>query len=189
MTLAAHPAAPRAPIQHANGLRWAGIVLTVALSGVIDALTGFEISVFLLYTVPVGLATRYFGARAGVWVSFMATLVWIVADRWSGHAYTQDWILYFNACNRFACFALTVAAIRHVDLRHQRLQDRLQALTSDVHACTQCSRIGAEDGYWRTAERYLVEKGGAQVHHKVCPDCARRSYARAGYRNPQDEAA
>jgi len=189
MTLAAHPAAPMAPVKPANGLRWTGVVLTLALSGVIDALTGFEISVFLLYTVPVGLATRFFGARAGVCVSLLATVVWIVADRWSGHAYSQDWILYVNACNRFACFTLAVAAIRHGDLRHQRLQDRLQALTSDVHACTQCSRIGAEDGYWRTAERYLVEKGGAEVHHKVCPDCARRSYARAGYRNPQDEAA
>jgi len=36
---------------------------------------------------------------------------------------------------------------------------------------------------------YLREFGGAELHQKVCPDCARRGYARAAYRYSAEQAS
>jgi hypothetical protein len=165
------------------------VFVTLALSGLIDVLTGYEVSVFLLYTVPVALATRFMGRSSGVVTALLATAVWVWADKVTGHVYSRDWILFINAANRLACFLLTVALVHHVRARQHALLRRLDALTGELPLCTQCQRVGAEDGYWRSFEGYLVDYCGATAHHKVCPDCARRSYARAAYRYQADQAS
>lgn len=182
--------APTGPLRHSDARRWrhvALVLVTLALSAYIDVATGYEVSVFLLYAIPVAIATRRLGKPAGLLVSFAATLLWVWADVTSGHAYSQPWFLYVNAVNRLVCFFLTVAAIRYVTTQKGQLMARLNAFNGDVPVCQSCHRIGAEDGYWRPAESYLVEFGEARIHHKVCPDCARRAYAREAYRDRVDQ--
>ena len=157
------------------------VLVLLALSGYVDWATGFEVSVFLLYTVPVGLATRWLGPTAAMVSALAATGIWVWADIQSGHLYSQHWFLYINAFNRFACFALTVLAVSYLSAKYQRMSAKVQAFTGEIPECTQCHRIGAADGYWRSLEQHLAEFGGAQLRHKVCPDCARRGYARAAY--------
>ena len=160
----------------------------LAIVAVLDAATGYEVSVFLLYTIPVALSTHYLGVRAGVLVSILATAAWAYADRWSGHTYTREWILAINALNRFCCFLLAVMAIRFIQERRAAVALRLRAFTGEVPHCVQCDKLCGEDGHWRTPEIYLSELGGADVLPKVCPDCARRVYARAAYREQPDNA-
>jgi hypothetical protein len=166
----------------------AAVLLTLILSGLVDMATGFEVSVFLVYTIPVALATRWIGVAAGLATALLATAVWVWADQASGHLYSQPWILYVNAANRMFCFLLTVKAIRYVRARQDVLRKRLSAFSGAVPHCTQCHRLGDEGGYWRTPEAYLAEFGGATPLNKVCPDCARRTYARAAYRNDAEQA-
>ncbi|MFY9461198.1 hypothetical protein EV672_102261 [Aquabacterium commune] len=166
--------------------RWSVVLALLAIVAVLDAATGYEVSVFLLYTIPVALSTHYLGVRAGVVVSTLATLAWAFADQWSGHTYSQDWILAINAFNRFCCFLLAVMAIRFIEERRAAVALRLRAFTGEVPHCTQCDKLCGEDGHWRTPEMYLSELGGADVLPKVCPDCARRVYARAAYRDTPD---
>jgi hypothetical protein len=170
------------PLSPGSQLRAAGLVLVLlALSGYVDWVTGFEVSVFLLYTVPVGLATRSLGIAAGLLTSLAAMGVWVWADIQGGHVYSQHWFLYVNALNRLACFALTVLAVSYLGAKYRRLSDQLQAFSGEIPQCTQCDRLGAPDGYWRNFEQHLADFGGAHLRHKVCPDCARRGYARAAY--------
>jgi hypothetical protein len=158
------------------------VLVALAVSGYVDWSTGFEVSVFLLYTVPVGLATRSLGVPAGILTSLAATGLWVWADIASGHVYSQHWFLYVNALNRLACFVLTVLAVSYLDAKYQRLHNQVKAFSGDIPQCTQCHRVGAPDGYWRHFEQHLADFGGAHLRHKVCPDCARRGYARAAYR-------
>ncbi len=166
----------------------AGVSITLALSAYIDQATGYEVSVFLLYMLPVALATRWMGVAGGVLTAMLATVLWVWADIHSGHRYSQTWFLYVNAANRMACFMLTVAAIHYVRARRRALLARVRALTGDMNVCNTCQRVGADDGYWRPFENYLIEVAHADVHHKVCPDCARRQYARASYRSHSGQA-
>jgi hypothetical protein len=187
-TLATSALSPVSPVSQ---LRAAGLVLVLlAMSGYVDWVTGFEVSVFLLYTVPVGLATRSLGIAAGMLSSLAAMGVWVCADIQGGHVYSQHWFLYVNALNRLACFALTVLAVSYLGAKYRRLSDQLQAFSGEIPQCTQCDRLGAPDGYWRNFEQHLADFGGAHLRHKVCPDCARRGYARAAYAADaaQDEA-
>lgn len=168
-------------------LAW--VVFSLAAVGYLDAKTGYEVSVFLLYTVPVGLATRWLGTAGGLCTAAAATGVWVLADQYSGHVYSQAWILYVNAFNRMVCFILAVATIRYLRTRQLALLRQIEAFAGDMAACGQCHRLAGADGYWRTSEEYLREFGGAEVHHKVCPDCARRAYARAAYRYSAEQAS
>ena len=181
MNASSHSLTPTALTPAARTRAWVLVVLSMALSGYVDLITGFEVSVFLLYTVPVGLATRWLGIMAGMASALVATGIWVWADIQSGHAYSQHWFLYINAFNRFACFALTVLAVSYLSAKYQRLSAKVQAFSGEIPECTQCHRIGAPDGYWRTLEQHLADFGGAHLRHKVCPDCARRGYARAAY--------
>jgi hypothetical protein len=157
------------------------VLALLALCGYVDWSTGYEVSVFLLYTVPVGVATRQQGTVAGLLTSLAAMGAWVWADVQGGHVYSQHWFLYVNALNRLACFVLTVLAVSYLGAKYQRLTDKLQAFTGEIPQCTQCHRLGAPDGYWRSAEQHLADFGGARLRHKACPDCARRAYARAAY--------
>lgn len=168
-------------------LAW--VVLSLAAVGYVDAVTGYEVSVFLLYTVPVALATRRLGTAAGLLTAVAATAVWVLADMRSGHVYSRAWILYVNAFNRMVCFVLAVAAIRYLRARQLALLRQIEAFSGQMAACGQCHRLAGADGYWRSVDDYLREFGGAELHQKVCPDCARRGYARAAYRYSAEQAS
>lgn len=168
---------------------FAWVVFSLAAVGYVDTVTGYEVSVFLLYTVPVALATRRLGTAAGVLTAMAATAVWVLADLHSGHVYSRAWILYVNAFNRLVCFTLAVAAIRYLRTRQLALLRQIEAFSGQMSACGQCHRLAGRDGYWRNVDDYLREFGGAELHHKVCPDCARRGYARAAYRYSAEQAS
>lgn len=185
--LTARPLVPRSESGAFLG-RLACVALTMLCVGYIDISTGYEVSVFLLYTIPVALATRLIGPVAGSISAVVASGVWVWADVASGHTYSRDWILYINAANRLAYFLLTVAAIRFLQGRYRALRRQIEAFSGEIPMCSQCHRIGGHDGYWRSPEDHLTEFGGADIHHKACPDCARRSYARAGYRHVSEQA-
>lgn len=177
-----------APIDESGSWRRMAVVLaSMAMSVYIDIVTGYEVSVFLLYTVPVALATRWLGNAMGAAMAVLGTVLWIWADKVSGHAYSHAWFLYINALTRLFCFFLTMVAVRYVMAQKQEIATLLRAFSGEVPVCRQCDRLGDADGYWRSFENYLVEFGRAQVHHKVCPDCARRAYARAAYRDQSDQ--
>lgn len=170
-------------------IRAAAVVATLALSASIDYATGYEVSVFLLYVIPVTLATRFFGTSVGVAIALVSTGAWMAVDRLAGHQYSQDWIWYVNALNRMMCFVLAIWAISYFQSRQLLLKQRLSAFNGAIPICTQCHRLRAEDGYWWETEAYLKEFGGAHPHHKVCPDCARHAYAKGGYREQAEQGA
>jgi hypothetical protein len=172
------PAFARFKLRH-----WIAVMALLVCVAVLDAVTGYEVSVFLLYTIPVALVAHFVGAGAGVFMSLLSAVAWILADRWSGHRYPHEWILYVNAFNRWCCFLLAVMAVQYIEQRRAMVAARLRAFTGAVPSCANCQRLRGEDGHWRTPAAYLSELGGAEVLSKVCPDCARRGYALAGCRH------
>jgi len=167
--------------------RRALVALLLASSGAVDYATGTEVSVFLLYLMPVMLATRWMGAKAGTWAALGAGAVWVLADVACGHVYSHDWILWINAANRLVTFLMAVGLVAHMSRDRDLAVKRWQGLTQSLAACQRCDKVRAQDGQWRTPLQHLEELGGAAVHTKVCADCARRTYARAAYLNDERE--
>lgn len=85
------------------GLAFLGVV------GVVDHLSGPDLSLSLFYIMPVGLVTWNLGRRTGAWFVTLATLVGFVADLFTNTA-TNDVVPYWNAVVRFAVF-ITFSAL------------------------------------------------------------------------------
>src|SRR5687767_1303755 len=77
----------------------------VALVAMIDWLSGAEISMSILYLLPVGLTTWYAGLRFGLLVSVAAATVWFTLDS-RGVPYSHPFIPYWNAVVRMGFFSL-----------------------------------------------------------------------------------
>lgn len=171
-------------LQKARNWPIRGALTLGSLLGVaaLDWASGYEVSVFFLYVIPVTLCTRYFGRVGGFSMAVGAALVWMVADRLSGHQYSEAWIWYANALNRFLCFALAVGVVHYFEVRRAIMQRRLDAFGGARPVCTDCHSISDDKGYWWRMDDYLKEFGGASPLPRVCPDCARHAYARGGYR-------
>lgn len=156
------------------------VMAAIALCGFIDYATGYEVSVFALYVIPIVLSMRLFGTGAGCVVAVLSAVIWLVADQQAGHRYAQSWVVYWNALHRLFFFLCVVLGVHYTQAALRLSAKRLQAFTGPLPICTQCHRIGSRNGYWQKFESYLGEHGGAQPLSKVCPDCAREGYAKAG---------
>lgn len=89
--------------------------LTVFMIGVIDDLTGQEISLSIFYLVPVAIVTWFAGRWAGIFMSCISGLTWMLSDWTSGHTYTHPLILYWNSVVLlafFLAFAATLSAVK-----------------------------------------------------------------------------
>jgi diguanylate cyclase (GGDEF)-like protein len=104
------------------------LVFTV---GLIDTVTGYEISFSLLYLAPVALAAWYAGAEAGSIVCALSAITWIVADVLNGHRYSHVWIPVWNSMVRFGFFIITAYLLVALKGRLSYVQElaRLDELT------------------------------------------------------------
>jgi diguanylate cyclase (GGDEF)-like protein len=91
-------------------------LLLVLLTGVIDCLTGPEISMSLFYLIPVAIAAWYVGKVEGTIVSFLAALDWFLA-KLPGYQtmYSNPAIPYWNAFVELSFFLIitfTLASLK-----------------------------------------------------------------------------
>jgi diguanylate cyclase (GGDEF)-like protein len=103
--------------------RWAtGVIalLLVLAVGVLDAATGVEISVSVIYLVPIGIAAWYAGAEWGYGASLLAAVAWYLADVTGARAYSVAWIPVWNATVRLGFFVVLTELLR-------RLRDAIDA--------------------------------------------------------------
>lgn len=106
-------------------------VFGVLVVGAIDYLTGYEVSVSLLYLGPVTVAAWYATRRAGIAIAFLSCVAWYIADLASGNQYSHPAIPVWNAFVRFGLFlssALLLSVLRQ-NLRHQQHMARTDGLS------------------------------------------------------------
>ncbi len=109
-----------------------GLALAAALViAVLDHLTGFEVSLSVLYLGPVAFATWYAGRLSGMGLAFASAVVWLGADFTAGHEYSQAWIPYWNALVRLGFFLVTayLLATLRTHLESEQRLARLDPLT------------------------------------------------------------
>jgi len=101
--------------QHPRRTTALALVLVVAL-GVIDNVTGIEISFSIFYLVPIGLASWYVGRPAGLVVAAISCVTWFLNDAvLVTHHYSNALIPVWNGLMRggiFAVLATLTAAVR-----------------------------------------------------------------------------
>lgn len=99
-----------------------GFVL-LAATGVVDYVTGWELSLTAVYLGPISLIAWVGGFWAGGAAAFTAALIWALADAGAGHVYTDALIGPWNSLMRLAHFALvglTLAALKAAWARERK---------------------------------------------------------------------
>jgi hypothetical protein len=101
----------------------------VAVVGVIDYLTGVELSFSIFYLLPVALGAWLISRWAGVAISIVSAVVWYLADLISSPSYSSPIVPYWNATVMLGFFlttALILSALRRTIDRDNRLAREIQ---------------------------------------------------------------
>jgi diguanylate cyclase (GGDEF)-like protein len=112
-----------------------GSLLITAL-GVLDYMTGPDLSLFIFYLVPVSLATWFAGPAAGIALSVLSAVAWSLADTLSFHADRHAAVPYWNLFMELSSFFLAssvLAGLRSSMEREQKL-GRIDYLTGAVNS-------------------------------------------------------
>jgi signal transduction histidine kinase len=113
-----------------------GLLLTVLL-GAADYLTGPELSFSIFYLIPVCLVAWFVDRRAGVAMSVIGAVVWLMADLAAGHFYSHPAIAYWNATVRLGFFIITSAlafAVSALRTSHERQEDLVRFIAHDLRS-------------------------------------------------------
>jgi len=95
--------------------------LSIPVVGVVDWLTGSELSFSFFYLLPIFLVSWYGGFHASLSASLFAAFTWLLADDLAGRRYSEAWIPYWNMSVRFGIFLVTgVLLARLVEQQRRR---------------------------------------------------------------------
>ncbi len=111
-----------------------GFVLT-GLIGIVDFLTGYEMSFSAFYVLPVAIVTWFTSRRLGLVTSLAGASAWLWADVTAGHSYSYPLIPIWNTLIRLAFFViitLLLSALRRI-LEREREFARVDNLTGAVN--------------------------------------------------------
>ncbi len=87
------------------------IVLLICLGltvfvGIMDFISGYEISFSIFYIIPVTIAVFFAGFPVAILISVLCAASWFLADVQGGHVYSNTLVPVWNASMRFSYFLL-----------------------------------------------------------------------------------
>jgi diguanylate cyclase (GGDEF)-like protein len=107
-----------------------GFILIVGL-GLLDFITGYELSFSLFYLLPISLVVWFAGKRFGIAASIVSAAVWLLADVLSGNHYSHAIIYFWNSAIRFGFFIIVTLLLTELKtaLEHEKNLSRTDRLT------------------------------------------------------------
>ncbi len=100
-----------------RGLIFLYSLVLVIFDGVVDYLTGYEMTYFIFYVLPVMLAAWYGNRGLGWIVAIISGSVWLAVDIIDGHPYSHSWYPYWNAMVRLSFFILATQLVSAIRMR------------------------------------------------------------------------
>jgi diguanylate cyclase (GGDEF)-like protein len=82
-----------------------GVVLVIIL-GIIDYLSGYEVSISLFYLFPILLVVWYTDGQMGLVLSFASTVVGFIANYSAGQSYSHPLIYFWNVILRLGFYCV-----------------------------------------------------------------------------------
>jgi hypothetical protein len=170
---------------------WAflGFFLTGAI-GWLDWITGHELSIFVLYFIPIGLIAWRLSLVAVIAEALICAVFWYGADSLAGHVYSNHMFAVGNMMVRLCAFISIGWAVHRIGvlLKSERQTSALlrrsmaevKVLEGMLPICAQCKKIRDDKGDWLQIERYVSAHSKAEFTHGYCPDCAKALMEDAG---------
>jgi diguanylate cyclase (GGDEF)-like protein len=104
-----------------------GIVLII---GIVDFISGFELSVSLFYLIPVAIVAWAVGSNTGMVFSVLSAIVWLTSNLLSGQEFSNLFIGVWNTLIRFGFYAVVTTLL--AGLKHALEEEQLLANTDPL---------------------------------------------------------
>ena len=127
-------------------------ILVLLLVGIIDYVTGPDMSFGLFYLVPVSFAAWFAGKQMGTFVGALAGVVWLLADVASAPGLVHLGVALWNVASRTAVFIFVAYMLAHIRALHLGLEDTVSSRTRQLEA--------------ETGKRVAMEREIAAVSHR-----------------------
>lgn len=102
---------------------FAGLVIVclalVGLQGLLDYLTGYELSFAIFYLIPIFVASWYAGKKLGLLISIVSVAIWMAIDITSGRAQSHWVIPLWNAGVRLGFFTIVTYLVAELASRFE----------------------------------------------------------------------
>ncbi len=108
----------------------AAAALLVLAVGWVDYVTGAELSVSILYLVPVSVITWRVGKRYGLATALASTSIWLMADSAAGQRWAHPLVPYWNAVVLLGFFAIVVYLLSALRASQEGLEDQVTQRTA-----------------------------------------------------------
>jgi NtrC-family two-component system sensor histidine kinase KinB len=109
-------------------------LLLIAAIGAVDYITGPELSISILYLLPVSMASWWVGRRPGLLAAMLASVTWLAADLLSDHTYSIAAIPYWNAIVRLGFFVIVSESLSALQISKIRQDELSQFIVHDLRS-------------------------------------------------------
>ena len=144
----------------------AGCIGFLALIGIVDYLTGFEVFFSVFYLLAVSAGTWFVSRGFGLAISCLSASAWIAGDVAAGAHYSSSFIPVWNTAILLAFYFIVVWLLASLRALHRnleiRVQERTQALTIEMG-----ERERLEKEILEISEREQ-RRIGRDLHDSIC---------------------
>jgi signal transduction histidine kinase len=106
----------------------------IASVGILDYVTGSEISLSIFYLLPIGVVTWYTSLGTGTLMAALSASIWLIADVAKGAGFSHPLVPYWNAIVRFLVFLAVVYLESSLKQLNQDLEKRVEERTALLEA-------------------------------------------------------
>jgi signal transduction histidine kinase len=133
------------------------VVLAFAIA-ILDCVTGYEVTIYPFYAVPILLMVWFVGRNAAFLLSVMSTVAWWWADKASGHIYSNEWFRLWDAVVKLMFFGLVTIAGWNFRQQRDSITARLQLLERSQQLEREIIRISERE----------QQRIGRDLHDGIC---------------------
>jgi signal transduction histidine kinase len=138
----------------------------VAIVGVVDYLSGYELNFFAFYLIPVTLAVWFVGRGFGIFVSALCAVVSITGDLIAGARYSSSLVPVWNTAIALTFFLVVVCILAKLRSLHNELEERVRQRTAALNNEMQ-ERMRLEEEILGISEREQ-QRIGHDLHDSLC---------------------
>jgi signal transduction histidine kinase len=138
--------------------------------GDIDYLTGYRITLLILYLLPVGFAAVYVGPIFAVVLAVLSVVISVCTDFWSGMPVSELNILALNASMVLAVFIIVIGVLHAMNRIFLRLEWSVEQKTQDL--LKEMSERGRMEREIIDLSEREQRRFGQELHDVVCQDLA-----------------
>ena len=102
----------------------------VAVIGIADYLTGFELSLLVFYLIPVCMAVAAVGWRFGTVTAILSVTIWLFGDVAAGERFTNTFVPLWNGLIALGTYVIVVWLLSSLIALHREMDERVRQRTA-----------------------------------------------------------